>query len=380
MISRYYNKPTGNTWSLSSTLKRWKDIEIAHLIALSNHDIIPKKDLHDITDNIKVNEERFLEIEKESKHDLQAFVQMLEESIPNNSGRWLHFGLTSSDIVDTSSSLACKETLQHVINELSQVINTLSSLNSKYYQNNILGRTHGVVAEAQTLGDVFNRWLNQARRAHDNIVSAKATISVGKLSGPVGNNSTNNKYHEFEALKSLGLKPMSSSQIIPRDVYLDYFYSMLKAVLFVEKVAYDIRHYSQEFIEEMAEGFSKNQKGSSSMPHKRNPILSENLCGLSRLYKGYMQVAIDNCLSLFERDISHSAPERVIFEDCGHLATFSLSRLNNVLQNLTIKENNIQKNFELKKHKFDSQREMNELIMSGMSRIDALHEIRSKFS
>ena len=331
MIQRYNVEEITNIWSEETKVKNWLFIELAHIESLHRTFDICKDDYLNIANSLTVgkvikNIDRWKEIESETKHDLQAFVQMLEELVPNNSGRWLHFGLTSSDILDTSTSLNCIHTLNVVRNDLAETIVCLNKiLKSEASNTQIVGRTHGVAAEVQTVGDIIERWLAHARRAYDSLTDAKSKVNVGKLSGAVGNSKFLDKKNEQIALECLCLKPVLGSQIIPRDIYLDYFYALLKATLFFEKVAFDIRMYSQEFIEEMSEPFSYGQKGSSAMPHKKNPVLCENICGLARLYKSYMQTSIDNCLTLFERDISHSSNERIIFEDSAHIVSFGLT-------------------------------------------------------
>lgn len=377
MIQRYNVKEITNIWSEETKVKNWLFIELAHIESLHRTFDICKDDYLNIANSLTVdkvieNIDRWKEIESETKHDLQAFVQMLEELVPNNSGRWLHFGLTSSDILDTSTSLNCIHTLNVVRNDLAQTIVCLNKiLKSEASNTQIVGRTHGVAAEVQTVGDIVERWLAHARRAYDSLTDAKSKVNVGKLSGAVGNSKFLDKKNEQIALDCLCLKPTLGSQIIPRDIYLDYFYALLKVTLFFEKVAFDIRMYSQEFIEEMSEPFSYGQKGSSAMPHKKNPVLCENICGLARLYKSYMQTAIDNCLTLFERDISHSSNERIIFEDSAHIASFGLRRLNRVLSNLNINVDKCTENVEKVKQKLESQDALNLFISSGYSRKEA---------
>ena len=206
------------------------------------------------------------------------------------------------------------------------------------------------------------------RRAYDELSRSQTTVNKGKLSGPSGNYTTNSVLNENVALNILGLRSTKVSQIIPRDIYLDYFYGILKVMLAVEKISYDIRMYSIDGINEMSESFSKGQKGSSSMPHKKNPVGTENLCGIVRLYKSYYQTAIDNCFTLFERDISNSAPERIIFKDSAHIVCYSLERLSRILKNLVIKEKNAAKNIEIFNENIVSQEIMNVKIKEGKSR------------
>lgn len=372
MIPRYKVKEISEIWSTKNKLSTWLEVEIAHLTALKSNiteKTITQEEYDEVINNVSIDIEKWKNIEKETKHDVQAFVQMLEESIPNNSGRWIHYGLTSSDVLDTSTTLLCRESLKEISNSCANLIYNLNNLiNKEKEENVILSRTHGKVAEIQTYKDVFLRWQHFVRRAYDEVSRSLLTINKGKFSGPSGNYTINSKLNESVALECLGLKSTNCSQIIPRDNYLDYFYSILKVTLAVEKISYDIRMYSLDGINEMSEGFSKGQKGSSAMPHKKNPISTENLCGMSRLYKSYMQTAIDNCFTLFERDISHSCSERIIFKDSAHIACYSLNRLSSVLENIQLNYEVAKQNCENFKDKVDSQNKMNDLIKSGQSR------------
>lgn len=378
MIPRYKIREISDIWKTENKLKTWLSVEIAHLESLAGNitdKTIDEVSLKVIKENAKINIDRWKEIEEETRHDVQAFVQMVEETIPDNHGRWIHYGLTSSDILDTSLSLMAKESLCVIHEYAAKVIYTLNQLlKSEYSTKNILARTHGKSAEIQTFYNVFYRWLYLLRKGYDSVTEAKTKISVGKLSGATGNYNFNTKQNEYNALRSLDLKPVVSSQIIPRQHYLDYFYSILQIVLAVEKIAYDIRIYSLDGINEMAEPFRKGQKGSSAMPHKKNPILTENICGLTRLYKSYFQTAIENCTTLLERDISHSASERIIFKDAAHIVCFTLNRLNEVLKNIqidTVRSKQACLNVE---NKVNSQKQMHELIKQGYSRKEA-HDI-----
>ena len=372
MIPRYKVKEISDIWSTNNKLNTWLKVEIAHLKSLYGNltnKTISKEELDVILCNIRIDKDRWIEIEKETRHDLQAFVQMLEESVPGNEGRWIHYGLTSSDILDTSLSLMCRDSLSVIINHAAMIIHSLNKLlYCEESKSNILSRTHGKAAEVQTYQDIFSRWLSQIRRAYDELCIAKGKISHGKLSGPSGNYTTNSIENEKQALDTLGLESIVSSQIISRDIYLDYFYSILKLVLAIEKIAFDIRVYSIDGVNEMAEPFRKGQKGSSSMPHKKNPIITENICGLSRLYKSYFQTAIDNCMTLLERDISHSSSERIIFKDSAHIACYITSKCNEVLTNLQLLKDTAALNISKFENKISSQEDMNKMIKSGKSR------------
>ncbi len=372
MIPRYKVQEIHDIWKTENKLNTWLKVELAHLESLARNmtDVTLSVDeLNIIKENISIDINRWKEIESETRHDVQAFVQMLEESIPHNSGRWIHYGLTSSDVIDTSLVLMCKESLSVIETYCSDTLFYLSRLiKSEQSSNRILSRTHGKAAEVQTYRQVFTRWIAALRRGFDAIRLAKTSLKYGKLSGPSGNHTTNCLMNEANALRTLSLYSMTCSQIIPRDYFLDYFYAILKVVLAVEKIAYDIRIYSIDGVNEMSEPFKKGQKGSSAMPHKKNPILTENICGLSRLYKSYMNTAIENCLTLLERDISHSASERIIFKDSAHIACFILQRLSNVFKDLNINADIAEQNVAIFEGMTESQEIMNNRIKEGFSR------------
>ena len=375
MIPRYKVKEVHDIWSTDNKLNTWLKVELAHLDALASsitHKTITEEELNTIKSNVKIDKQRWKEIESVTRHDVQAFIQMLEESIPDNSGRWIHYGLTSSDILDTSLVLMCKESLQAVIKYASETcfhLNKLMKLESASFE--ILARTHGKAAEVQSYYNIYRRWIHALRRGLDAVVLAKKKMNFGKMSGPVGNYTTNSPAIESSALRLLDLYPTTCSQIIPRDMFLDYFYAILKVMLAVEKIAYDIRIYSMDGINEMSEPFRKGQKGSSAMPHKKNPILTENICGLSRLYKSYMNTAIENCQTLLERDISHSCTERIIFKDAAHIACYTLSKLTYIFKDINVNTDFAQQNVDKFKNKVSSQNNMNDLIKQGVSRSEA---------
>ena len=381
MIPRYKVQEIHDIWSTNNKLKTWFEVEMAHiksLLANEKEKTISKEEAITIEDYVCIDKDRWLEIEKETRHDVQAFVQMLEETVPDNAGRWIHYGLTSSDILDTSLTLLCKESLKVVSKYCADTIYHISNLLKLEASNKkILSRTHGKSAEIQRYSDVFSRWLSQLRRAFDEVNSTEKRLRFGKLSGPSGNYTTNSIENESNALNILGLVSTNSSQIIPRDIYLDYFYAILKVILAVEKISYDIRIYSIDGINEMAEPFREGQKGSSAMPHKKNPILTENICGLARLYKSYMHTAIENCLTLLERDISHSSSERIIFKDGAHIACFTLGRLSVVIKDLQVFHKNAEVNCKTFTREIISQNKMNDLIKKGKTRKDA-HDIAQK--
>lgn len=390
MITRYESKEIKQIWTELNKINTWRKIELSYVNALfkfRNHlniENFSQEDLNTINKIIREDlDESDLEVmkqyEKETKHDVMSFLMMLEDKIPNKAGRWLHYGLTSSDILDTQSILFCSESLRLVQLETAKTIYILQRIiKSDNAETEILARTHGQAAEIQKVSNIFSRWLETLRNSYDNMTLTIRSIKQGKLSGAVGNHKINCVGVEGLALSDLGLQAFkNASQIISRDLYLDYMYSLLKIMLFIEKVASDIRYYSQSEIKEICEGFSEGQKGSSAMPHKKNPIMCENLTGLSRLAKGYMQVAIDNCHTQLERDISHSSSERIVLEDMAHLAHFGLTRLNDVLTNLVVNKDNCKYNIDKNRTNLESQKMLSEFIKQGYTRKES-HDLVQK--
>ena len=377
MINRYEDKQVSLIWSKTSKYNLWLQIENAYLNSIFAFNEEQKNLIKQDFSNIKIDEnslEEIKEIEIETKHDFISFINWLEPKLNSSYSNKLHFGLTSSDVIDTASVLQCKRTFELTLQNLKNTLTVLENYkdDQEISKIQILSRTHGQAAEIQCVEDIINRWYEQCKRCYFSIKKLNNEFIKGKLSGPSGNNIFVSKNTEIIALDYLGLDKLDyCSQIIPRDIFLDYFYVLLKVALFIEKVSYDIRLYSQSEIGEICEGFAKNQKGSSAMPHKKNPILTENLCGLVRLYKGYMHVAIDNCLTQHERDISHSSSERIIFEDCAHIVNFGISRLNSVLSNLYFNKDKCIENIIKNKEKLESQNILNEKINQGFSRHDA---------
>ena len=392
MINRYEDKIVKSIWSDINRINLWKNIELSHVNALFTYksDLnlhnFKHSDLELINNSLSIDLnkndlDRMKEIEAETRHDFVSFVKLIEDRVPNKAGRWLHYGLTSSDVIDTANSIRCTNSLIYTRQNITAIITTLLERTKRDDSNTeILSRTHGQAAEVQQVKNIFQRWLSFARRAYDDLILAEKKLKVGKLSGPSGNHVYVTKNIESVALSHFNLQPVANaSQIIPRDIYLDYYYALLKAVLLIEKIAFDVRLYSQSEIKEICEGFSEKQKGSSAMPHKKNPVYCENLSGLARLYKGYMMTAIENCETQLERDISHSSSERIIFEDCAHIANFGLIRLNDVLSNLVINGFNCKLNINKNRTKIDSQKILNEKIANGLSRFDS-HTIAQKKS
>jgi adenylosuccinate lyase len=368
MIERYTLKRMGEIWSPENRFQKWLKIEILVCEALCKKGVIPKKALANIKKKAIFQIPRIEEIEKTTKHDVISFLTNLSENIGEDA-RYIHWGLTSSDILDTSLSLLLKEAAVIILEDIDALLMTLKKKAFEYKNTLMIGRTHGVHAEPITFGLKIALWYEEMKRNLQRMVSAKERISYGKISGAVGTFSYLPPDVEGYVCQRCGLKPAPiSSQILQRDRHAEYFTTLAIIASSIEKFALEIRHLQRTEVLEAEEFFGKGQKGSSAMPHKRNPILSENICGVARLVRGNALAALENIPLWHERDISHSSVERVIAPDSTILLDFMLNRFNNLIGNLVVYPKNMERNLKLTGGIFYSQRLMLKLIEKGLSR------------
>ncbi|GIW46418.1 MAG: adenylosuccinate lyase [Deltaproteobacteria bacterium] len=377
MIPRYSREEMVKIWSDESKYNNWLRVEIAACEAWAHIGRVPKEALEAIKKKAKFDVNRINELERVLKHDVIAFLTCVSEYVGEES-RYIHLGLTSSDVLDTAFALQLKEASEVIIDDVKEVMKVLKELSFKYKYTPMVGRTHGVHAEPITLGLVFALWYDDMNRNLKRVERAKESVSVGKVSGAVGTFANTDPFVEEYVCKSLGLKPARiSTQIIQRDIHAEYFATLAIVASTIEKIALQIRHFQRTEVLELEEPFTEGQKGSSAMPHKRNPIISENLCGLSRLVRSYAISAMENIPLWHERDISHSSVERVIGPDATILVDFMLSRLKNLLQSLRVYPENLEKNLWLTRGLIFSEKVLLKLIDKGLSREDA-YEIVQK--
>lgn len=368
MIERYTRKEMGKIWSLENKLKHWLNIEILLCEALAKMEVIPKKALEKIKKKARFSIKRTLEIEKTTKHDVVAFITNLEEEI-GKEGRYLHFGLTSSDILDTTNAILLREAADLIIRDIEEILKVLREKALIYKDTIMIGRSHGVHAEPITFGLKLAIWYEEMKRNHKRMQEAREIISYGKISGAVGTYAYIDPKVESYICKKCGLRPASvSSQIIQRDRYAQYFSTLAIIAGTIEKIALEIRHLQRTEVLELEEPFTKGQKGSSAMPHKRNPILCENLCGLARIVRGNAAVALENMSLWHERDISHSSAERIIMPDSTILIDFMLHRLMEVLKGMQVYVEKMKENLNITKGLIFSQGVLLALIKKGLSR------------
>ena len=371
MITRYSRPEMSSIWSDEAKYKNWLRVEIAVCEAWAEYGRIPKEALKVIKERAAFDVERIGELEKELKHDVIAFLTSVSEHVGENS-RFIHLGLTSSDVLDTAFALQLKDASEIMIKDLVLVLEVLKRQAFEHKDTVMIGRTHGIHAEPKTLGLVFALWYDEMKRNLERMHRASEIISVGKISGAVGTFANVPPHVEEFACRRLGLKPATiSTQVIQRDIHADFFLTLSIIASTIEKISVEIRHFQRTEVLELEEPFGEGQKGSSAMPHKRNPILSENLCGLSRLVRSYAISALENIPLWHERDISHSSVERVIGPDGTILVDFMLDRLHYLLDGLQVYPENMEKNIWLTRGLIFSQKVLLKLIDKGFSREDA---------
>jgi len=374
-------------WSEEEKLRTWLLVEFYSMEAWYKLGKVPKEDYETLKEKlIPYMEKGFLaddvkrveEIEKETKHDVIAFLSYLAE-IVGPSARFLHLGMTSSDMLDTAMAFRLKRALEIILEDLDEVLNTLKEKAFQYKDTVMIGRTHGIHAEPITFGLKFALWYAEMERNKKRLLSALDTISVGKISGAVGTFAHLLPEVEAYTCEKLGLNPDPiSNQIVQRDRYAEYMASLAILASSIEKIATEIRHLQRTEVLEAEEPFTPGQKGSSAMPHKRNPILCENLCGLARTIRAYLIPALENVALWHERDISHSSAERMIFPSATTLTDFALHRLNYVLKNLQVYPERMKRNLNLLRGLIFSQQVLLALVERGMTRDEAYKIVQEK--
>ena len=377
MIKRYLINEIEDIWNQNNKISTWKKVESSVTKQLEDAGIVPKGLSAEIL-KVNISLEELEEREKITNHDVASFVDILQNKIQKNS-EWVHYGLTSSDIVDTSNSLLIIESLDFLLIQIDKLIETLKNLAIKEMDTKIMGRTHGVFAEITFLGNIFSNWLLEINRNKQRIVKAKENISVGKFSGAVGNYSILNQEIEEKALSSLNLKPeLFASQIVSRDRYAEVIIAIGMLGSCFDRISQNLRGYQRSEVGEIFESFSKEQKGSSAMPHKKNPITSERVSGISRILRGYVITSLENISLWHERDISNSSVERIIFPDGFNLITFATIEMEKLFSNIQINHEKINSNIDLAKVSILTQACLSHLITKGVDRDEAYRFIQSQ--
>lgn len=371
MIQRYTRPEMSNIWSDENKFKIWLKIEILICEALNKFKIIPDKSLENIKRKAKFDIRRINELEKVIKHDVIAFLTNVAENVGEDS-KYIHLGITSSDILDTTLALQMKQAGEIIIKDLLMLKTVLKQKAKKYKYLPQIGRTHGVHAEPITLGLKFANWYDETKRNIERMEYAIKVASVGMISGAVGTYSYLSPKVEEYVCKKLKLKtPKITSQIISRDIHCQYLNTIAIIGATLEKIALEIRHLQRTEVLELEESFTKGQKGSSAMPHKKNPITAEQICGLARILRANSIPSLENVALWHERDISHSSVERIIFPDSTILLDYTLYKTTNLLKNIVVNKNNISKNLKLLNGIYFSQTVMLKLIEKGLEREEA---------
>ncbi|MGY5270893.1 adenylosuccinate lyase [Lactiplantibacillus plantarum] len=371
MIDRYTRPAMGKVWSLENQYQAWLEVEIAADEAWAELGKIPASDVAKIRENAKFDVDRIAEIEAVTHHDVVAFTRDVSESL-GAERKWVHYGLTSTDVVDTAQGYRLKQANAIIRQDLQDLRATLAQQAKKHKYTVEMGRTHGVHAEPTTFGLKIARWYSEINRDIERFEHAAAGVEAGKISGAVGTFANIPPFVEEFVCKQLGLRAQEiSTQVLPRDLHAEYIASLALIATSVEVFATEIRGLQKSETHEVEEFFNKGQKGSSAMPHKRNPIGSENVTGLARVIRGHMMTAYEDVPLWHERDISHSSAERIILPDTTILVDYILTRINKIIKTLTVFPERMKQNMDATYGLIYSQRVLLKLIDTGMSRESA---------
>ncbi|MBE3519064.1 MAG: adenylosuccinate lyase [Firmicutes bacterium] len=371
MIPRYTRRLMGELWSEENRFKRWLEVEILALEAWERLGKVPPGVANKVREKARIDPARIREIENEVRHDVIAFVTQVAETV-GEEGKYIHFGLTSYDVVDTALSSLLSEALGYIIDDIDALLDTLKTLAIKYRDTPIVGRTHGVHAEPTTFGLVLAVWYEEMKRNRRRVVEAREDVSVGKLSGAVGTYAHVDPFVEEYVCSKLGLRPDPvSNQIVQRDRHAWCVVTLAVVLGTLEKMALSLRGLARTEVREIEEPFGRGQKGSSAMPHKRNPVGLEQICGLARLLRGYALSALENNALWHERDISNSSVERVVLPDATILTDYALDRMNGILRELKVYPERMAENLRLTGGLIFSEEVLLALVEAGMRREDA---------
>lgn len=371
MIDRYTRPEMGDLWSEEQKFQSWLDVELAACWAWSEIGAIPSEDVETLYENASFDVDRIHEIEKETKHDVVAFTRAVSETLGPEK-KWVHYGLTSTDVVDTAYMVRLRKANRLIRTQLDRMIDVLAEKAHEHKDTIMMGRTHGVHAEPTTFGLKMARFYDEMKRQKERFEDAAETMRVGKLSGAVGTFAHIPPEVERLTCERLGLKPAPiSTQILSRDRHAHYLSVLAGIGATLEKMAVEVRHLQRSEVREAEESFGTGQKGSSAMPHKRNPIGSENITGCARLLRGYMTSEFENVALWHERDISHSSVERITLPDATTLAHYALRRFSGIIRDLVVYPDAMRENMKGTHGLYNSQRLMLKLIDTGLSREEA---------
>ena len=374
MIDRYVTNKMKPIWTDQNKFQAWLEVEIASVEAWSKLGEIPAEDVKKIADNAKFDVQEIAEIEKDTKHDVVAFTRNVSRSLGPEK-KWVHFGLTSTDVVDTAYGYLMKQANDIIRQDLEEFLEVIKNKAIEYKDTVMIGRTHGVHAEPTTFGLVLANWYSEVKRDIERFEHAAKGVEAGKISGAVG--SFANVPPEVEAFvcNKLGIRAQEvSTQVLPRDLHAEYISTMAIIATSIERFALEVRHMQRTEVREAEEYFAAGQKGSSAMPHKRNPIGSENVTGLARVIRGHALTSMEDIPLWHERDISHSSAERIIIPDTTELLDYILTRFTKITKDLTVFPEKMKENMNITHGLIYSQRVLLKLVESGLSR-EAAYDI-----
>jgi adenylosuccinate lyase len=378
MIERYARPEMSAIWTEENKFKAWLEVEILACEAWAELGVIPKEDVALLRENASFDINRINEIELETRHDVVAFTRAVSETL-GEERKWVHYGLTSTDVVDTALSYLLKQANDILLKDIENFIQILKEKAQEHKYTVMMGRTHGVHAEPTTFGLKMALWYEEMKRNLDRFKRAASGVEFGKISGAVGTYANIDPYVEKYVCEKLGTTPAPiSTQTLQRDRHADYMGTLALIATSIEKFAIEIRGLQKSETREVEESFAKGQKGSSAMPHKRNPIGSENMTGLARVIRGYMLTAYENVPLWHERDISHSSAERIILPDATIALNYMLNRFGNIVKNLTVFPENMKRNMDRTQGLIYSQRVLLALIDTGMTREEAYDLVQPK--
>ncbi|MCM3240496.1 adenylosuccinate lyase [Heyndrickxia oleronia] len=378
MIDRYTRPEMGAIWTEENRFKAWLEVEILACEAWAELGEIPKEDVQKIREHATFDVNRIKEIEEETRHDVVAFTRAVSESL-GEERKWVHYGLTSTDVVDTALSYLLKQANEIILKDIENFIGIIADKAKEHKYTVMMGRTHGVHAEPTTFGLKLGLWYEEMKRNLERFKQAAAGVEFGKISGAVGTYANIDPFVEKYVCEQLGLQAAPiSTQTLQRDRHAHYMATLALVATSIEKFAVEIRGLQKSETREVEEFFAKGQKGSSAMPHKRNPIGSENMTGMARVIRGYMTTAYENVALWHERDISHSSAERIILPDATIALNYMLNRFANIVKNLTVFPDNMKRNMDKTLGLIYSQRVLLALIDKGMVREEAYDTVQPR--
>jgi adenylosuccinate lyase len=376
LIPRYSLPDIADLFTDEARFGAWLEVEVLAVEAWAELGVVPAEAARAVRERARVDVSAVHEREKVTDHDVAAFVDVVQESVGQPAGAWVHYGLTSSDVVDTALALQMTRALDRILPAAEKLESAIAARAREFRDTPMVGRTHGIHAEPTTFGMKLALWAMQVRRDRERLLRARATIAVGKLSGAVGTFSNIDPAVERYVCEHLGLTPVPATQVLPRDRHAEVLYACTSMGASIESFALEIRHLQRTEVREAEEAFREGQKGSSAMPHKRNPIKSEQLCGLARVLRGNLQAALEDIALWHERDISHSSVERIILPDSCALAYYVLVKFRTIVEGMLVYPERMIENMDASYGLVFSQPVLLALVESGQSRDDAYRVVQ----